>query len=53
MNRRTLLMQMVLDSSSDDDDVDFFVYITHVAMNVDESDNEMKHHGSTQGHRVL
>ena len=53
MNRRALSMQMVLDSSSDDDDEDLFISVTQVAMNADELDNETKHRGSVQGHRVL
>jgi hypothetical protein len=52
MSRRTLPMQMVLESSSDDDDGKFFVSITHV-MNADDSDNKTKHHGSIQGYRIL
>jgi hypothetical protein len=53
MNRRALSMQMVLDSSSDDDDEDLFISVTQVAMNADELDNATKHRGSVQGHRVL
>jgi hypothetical protein len=35
-------MQLMLDSSLDDDDDEFFLSSTHMAMNVDESDNETK-----------
>jgi hypothetical protein len=46
-------MQLVLDSSSDYDDDEFFLSSTHMAMNADESDNETKQCGSIKGHRVL
>jgi hypothetical protein len=34
-------MHLVLDSSSDDDNNEFFVSVTHMAMNADDSDNEI------------
>jgi hypothetical protein len=46
-------MQLVLDSSSDDDDNEFFISVTHMAMNAYKSYNEIKHHGSMKGHEVL
>ena len=53
MSRRSLSMQLVMDSSLDDDDDDFLLSVTHVAMNADESDDETRHRGSVLGHRVL
>jgi hypothetical protein len=48
-------MQLALDSSSDDnnDDDDFLLGVTHVAINVDESDDEPKHHGSIRASSTL
>jgi hypothetical protein len=31
----------------------FFLAVTHVAMNANESDDEKKYRGSIQGHQVL
>jgi hypothetical protein len=45
-------MKMVLESTSDDDD-DFLLGVTHVAINADESDDEPKHRGSILWHQVL
>jgi hypothetical protein len=42
-------MQMVLGSLSNVDDGNFIISVIHVAMNVDEFDNEIKHHGSIKG----
>ena len=53
MSRRSLSMQLVMDSSLDDDNDDFLLSVTHVAMNADESDDETRHHGSVLGYRVL
>nr|TKW28273.1 hypothetical protein SEVIR_3G309700v2 [Setaria viridis] len=53
MGRRSLSMHLVLDSSSNDDDDNFFLSVTHVAVNADESGDETKHRGSIIGHRVL
>jgi hypothetical protein len=53
MNRQSVSMQMVLESSSDNNDNDFLLDVTHVAINADESDDEPKHRGSTLGHQVL
>jgi hypothetical protein len=46
LSRLNLAMQLVLESSSDDEDDEFFLGVTHVAMNADESDDEKKYCGS-------
>jgi hypothetical protein len=48
-------MQLAHDPSPDvnNDDDDFLVSVTHVAMNADEFDDETKHRGYIQGHQVL
>jgi hypothetical protein len=53
MTRLSLSIQLVLESSSDEKDDDYFLAVTHVATNVNESDGEKKYRGSIQGHRVL
>jgi hypothetical protein len=39
-------MRLVLDLSSDDDNNEFFISVTHMAMNADDSDNETIHRGN-------
>jgi hypothetical protein len=46
MSRQSLSMHLVLDSSSDDDNNEFFVSVTHMAMNADDSDNKTIHRGN-------
>jgi hypothetical protein len=53
MTRLSLSMQLVLESSSDEEDDDYFLPVTHVATNANESDDDKKYRGSIQGHRVL
>jgi hypothetical protein len=53
MTRLSLSMQLVLESSSDEEDDAYFLAVTHVATDAKESDDEKKYCGSIQGHQVL